>query len=243
MRDIGDKIVRYLNSRPVVHGLPAFLAAFWNRLPESAIFGGLIRDFGLDADNRFESDIDIVSSASAQEIAGALRGIDIHLNRYGGYRFFVGRRLFDVWSLQDTWAVRVGLVRATELADLRRTTFFNLDAVLLDFREKSVTAYDAFEDDISCRFLDINLLEHPDPKAMAQRAIKMALGKNLALSHRLVEFIVSQVHESRIGSMRLSTDVTQRLFEYLDRESTESFRYCHQLSLWPERAEDFIGLR
>jgi hypothetical protein len=221
--------------------LPAFLGAFWARLPESAIFGGLIRDFSLEVNNRFKSDIDIVSLASAGEIRSALRGVDFDLNKYGGYRFYVGRRLFDVWSLRDTWAVKATLVKAETLADLRKTTFFNLDAAVLDFETRKVTAYDQFDEDVRLRHLDINLVDHPDPASMALRALKMAHSKNLTLSTRLVSFVVEHIRLSRIGSTSLPSPLIHRLFEHLDHAHAEPFRYAQQLDLWSAKPKRDMG--
>src|SRR5262245_31728529 len=77
-----------------------------------AVFGGTLRDLALHGTAARPRDIDLVvegeSEAHLFHFLGRYRPTR---NRFGGFRFKVDRWSFDVWRVEDTWAVRQGLVR------------------------------------------------------------------------------------------------------------------------------------
>jgi hypothetical protein len=216
--------------------LAAFMDGLWDRLPRSAVFGGFVRDFGLGVDARLRSDIDIVSEASSLEIEAALEGHSVIRNKFGGYRLYAGGRLFDIWSLDDTWAARQNLVRLNKLEDLYQTTFFNLDTGLLDYSRGRLLG-NACSDDLEAalqrRVLDINLVANPDPTAMARRAVKMAIEKDLCLSPKLAQFVIESRY--RDPSSPLFSSFLARLEAHVNGISAHKpYKYCEQMTLWPQ---------
>src|SRR5262245_8893681 len=86
-----------------------------------AIFGGMVRDIARHGSESFASDIDLVVDGPSEALASIFTDRSAKRNRFGGYRMYGCHAQFDVWSLQDTWAVKEGLVSASSLADLIKT--------------------------------------------------------------------------------------------------------------------------
>lgn len=227
MPSIPSKIANHINGQAGNSALAAILDDYWARIPNSAIFGGMIRDFGLSAP--FRSDIDIVSDAPAEAVWQAVAKYRPCRNKYGGLRFEVHGQKFDVWSLHDTWAIRNGYVEAESLHDLIHTTFFNLDAAIYLYGDGQLQALASYRQFLADRLLDINLAHHPEPTAMAKRAVQMALSKGLSLSPRLSEFVARNY---RPYGSELAEHFMGRLREHLTKFANQEFAYKRQLSFW-----------
>lgn len=87
--------------------------ALLNRLVESCevyIVGGLVRDllvFGSDAE--VSRDIDVVVTIRDREgFERAIEGTEFIINRFGGYKFYVGDSVMDMWELDKTFGIREG---------------------------------------------------------------------------------------------------------------------------------------
>lgn len=160
-------------------------------LPDTAVFGGMIRDFNLNHARKFKSDIDIVSVASANEIYQLIKPYSPVKNKFGGFRFCIYDRLFDIWSLEDTWAIKQGFVSGSQLADLCSTTFFTLDSAIFTLNNKQVITSKKYRQHVQQRILSINLPQHPSYQSMAVRAVRMTLKNNLAMDPGLCEFVMT----------------------------------------------------
>lgn len=164
-----------------------------DQLPETVIFGGMIRDFALGSARGFASDIDLVSLASDAEIENVVRAFSPQRNKFGGFRFRAEKWRFDIWSLPKTWAFKEGLVPGESFDDLLATTFFNVDAAIFHLSSRTVRTSGTFSSGISCRILDVNLQQNPYPSGMARRALRMAMAHDFAMSARLVSYVVEQL--------------------------------------------------
>lgn len=160
-------------------------------LSDLAIFGGMIRDLSLGRPESFRSDIDLVSTASAEEIHDLIRSYSPVRNRFGGFRFFFLGRPYDIWSLEDTWAVREGYVAAMKIEDLCKTTFFTTDAALFNVKSELFYAPSFCRRSIEGRTLDINLIHNPFPQKMAMKAVDLSVRRGLKMSYELCEFVLS----------------------------------------------------
>lgn len=165
-------------------------------LPDTVIFGGMIRDFALGGVREFASDIDLVSMASREEIRIFISKYNPQANKFGGFRFVVGGQMFDIWSFNDTWAFKQGLVKASGFHDLCKTTFFNVDAACKPLNSTSLISDEDYLESLECRLLDINLEQNPAPNSIAARAIRMAITKNLRMSSRLQEYVLKYAEAS-----------------------------------------------
>jgi hypothetical protein len=180
-------------------------------LPNTVIFGGMLREFALGSARTFVSDIDLVTASSTDDIKTALNRFSPTRNRFGGFRFCSGKWRFDLWSLMDTWAIREGFVRGSDLTDLLSTTFFNLDSIVLHITNKRQTFSPEFARGVSDRFLEINLAANPDPERMVQRAIRMAVEHTLAVGPQLCKFIMTHASCARETDSPFLRDMDRHL--------------------------------
>jgi hypothetical protein len=186
------------------------------QLPDTVIFGGMIRDFALAGPRSFNSDVDLVSNALDSEVYGAIREFSPKKNKFGGYRFRGGKWQFDIWALTNTWAFQQELVEGGSLTDLLKTTFFNVDSAIFHLTKRSVCVSDRFSHGVQSRLLEINLEENPSPQSMAHRAINMAIDYDLAIGPRLSNYIIR--HTTNRPTW-LSETLRSRLLSHV--ESTE----------------------
>lgn len=95
------------------------------------VAGGFFRSLVM---GEMPRDIDVVVLGSIPErfVEGAKKNV------FGGYKLLVHGVSVDLWSVQDTWAVKEGFLPPT--ADgLIRSFFFNSEAVAIDPHDRHVT--------------------------------------------------------------------------------------------------------
>ncbi|SDZ30755.1 hypothetical protein SAMN05444506_11479 [Pseudomonas syringae] len=195
-------------------------------LVDLAIFGGMIRDLTLGRSELFNSDIDLVSSACAEEIYEAIREYAPIRNRFGGYRFFFLGRPYDIWSLEDTWAVRQGYVNALGIEDLCRTTFFTIDAAIFNVKSERFYLPKFCRRSIERKVLDINLIHNPFPAKMAIKAVELSIHRGLRISPALCEFVL------RNGALlENKSDFKSSIAKHLKSAPDKPFEFSKQLSL------------
>lgn len=204
-----------------------------SRLEETVIFGGMIREFALGNTRAFKSDIDIVARADKTDILAAIKEYNPIENKFGGYRFTVSKQLYDIWSFEDTWAFKKGLVEGSLLQDIFKTTFFNLDAAAFHLRKKELFCSESYIDSLQRRILDLNLQENPSPSGMVRRAIKLAIGNELAVTPRLGEYIVNHIDASTLDDV--SNSYVKNLKVFLSGQKDENFSFAPQGCLFASK--------
>ena len=201
-----------------------------SQLPETVIFGGMLRDFALGRARDFSSDIDLVSVSSSEEIARAIAKYSPTRNKFGGFRFVKDRQVFDIWAFEDTWAFRQGLVDGHELRDLLKTTFFNVDAFAYSLTNGDCYYSEDWISSIRSRVLDINLAENPSPERMTRRAIRFGCELNFAVGSELAAFLLRHIrlqHLDRVGCLFML-----QLKKHVESGANTPFRFSPQSSLF-----------
>ncbi len=230
--DVRTKIRGYINHNSLERAtLKDTLNTIASDLPETVIFGGMIRDFALGSARTFSSDIDLVSLASREDIAKAIACFSPVRNKFGGFRFIRNKQVFDIWAFDDTWAFRQGLAKGTELTDLLKTTFFNVDASAYSLNKDHCIYSTEWSDGIKSRLLDINLSDNPFPERMYLRAIKLACNKDLSIGPKLAEFLMSHLklqHLDRVGCMFMLG-----LKKHIEYGINEPYTFKPQINLLP----------
>lgn len=184
--------------------LRSTLSVLTERLPNTAIFGGMLREFALNGARDFVSDIDLVTFATNADILLAINDLTPRRNKFGGYRFTAGKWRFDIWAFEETWAFRQGLVRGSDFTDLFRTTFFNVDAALFHLARREFSFSSAYEQGVVHRLLEINLEANPAPARMARRAIRLAVERELSVGPALASFILSHTDARELSGVYLT---------------------------------------
>lgn len=238
--------------QPLQQALARLLQNDWS----AVLFGGVLRDLAVSERVEVPRDADVVVyGPSRQDLENVFGDLVTHKNRFGGLRLRTQGWLIDIWRLQDTWAVKTGLVPAQGIEDLVRTTFFNIEAIAADIhtvkgRPRHVYS-SRFFDAITEQTLDVNLEENPYPGLCVVRTILMAIRLDFLLSRRLASYVVKQAskismtrlieaQESHYGKIRIDESriemVVQSLSDQLARNSVERLRVpatrSEQLALW-----------
>lgn len=167
-----------------------FVCKLSGALPDTVIFGGMLRELSLGKAREFRSDVDLVTRHSRGQIEDFLGDLDWSRNKFGGYRVFTKGWMYDVWSLEDTWAARAGYIRCVNFDDLLRTTFFDMDAAAFHVSARRLIVSSRHLRAMESKTLGINLLQNPAPSAMAKRAIRMAMENDLFLSRELAKYVL-----------------------------------------------------
>jgi hypothetical protein len=165
-----------------------------SELGRVALFGGALRDLALHGRTASPRDIDIVVECEGDKDLGRhLAKFNPRRNRFGGFRFRTEVWSFDVWRVQDTWAVREGLVNAKRLDDLVHTTFFDWDALLYETQSESVTALPHYFDRLASPVVDINLVHNPNPLGTLVRALRILVLDRACLGKHLIGYTAEQL--------------------------------------------------
>ncbi len=160
------------------------------------IFGGALRDLALTGNQSFPNDVDlVVSTDDLDHLSWLVKDFQPVRNRYGGYSFRSQHWKFDVWALSQTWAIREGLIPASDLSDLVKTTFFDWDAIVFDTKTKRLSTCDDYFEKISMGMVGINLARNPYPLGNAVRALRMYLSMRAGLSISLGDYVLSVIDE------------------------------------------------
>ena len=169
-----------------------------NRWP-AVFFGGTLRSLLVDRvfhDRRGRPrDLDIVfrgpELASLREAFGPLIARE---TRFGGLQLRTGDWQFDVWPLDQTWAIREDGVSRPGFEYLPRTTFLNIEAVAVDVwptdgDRRIYAGDDGFFRAILSREVEINRPENPFPELCVVRSLLMAHDLGFRIGPELARFI------------------------------------------------------
>ncbi|MDH1662686.1 hypothetical protein N5E02_14925 [Stenotrophomonas sp. GD03777] len=181
--------------------MAGFMAEVSVILPDTVIFGGVVREFSLGHAKDFCSDLDLVTRHSRGNIERFLQGRDWVRNKFGGYRVLQDKWMYDLWSLEDTWAARAGYIACSDFDDLLRTTFFDIDSAAFHISSRRLIMSAAHVEAVRSKRLGINLAENPSPSAMARRAVRMAMRNELSLSRELADYVVSNYCSAQPNSL------------------------------------------
>jgi len=178
-----------------IQRLREILATKFEPLGPVAIIGGLVRDIARKGKVGFRSDIDLVIDAEPARVAALAAELDATPNRFGGYAAVHPHWKVDFWSLPNTWASAVGLVRTDTLADLVGTTFFDCDAICYEVQKRKVHALPGYLGRLAGRTIDINLLPNPSIEGNLLRAARRILLWHFRPGPGLRAFIERELNE------------------------------------------------
>lgn len=222
-RNLGEYLTRRTVRRPKLReAISDVIAA----LPDTVIFGGMIREFALGNARGFVSDIDLVSMATQSEIALAVSKYNAVRNKFGGFRFVLERQRFDIWSLADTWAFKSGFASGVGFGELLKTSFFNVDAACYHVDRNQLLCLPGYDSWIKGRVLDINLAQNPHPLSMARRALVLVQTRQLAVTRRLAEYVVC--HLDHLVLTWTEQLLVEKLAEFVASEDSGEFRFVPQ---------------
>lgn len=222
-RSLGEYLARRTVARPK---LKEAISEVITALPDTVIFGGMIREFALGNARGFVSDIDLVSTATQEDIFLAVSKYNAIRNKFGGFRFVIEKQRFDIWSLADTWAFKNGFASGVEFSDLLTTSFFNVDAACYHVSRNQLLCLPEYGEGLQGRILDINLRQNPNPQSMARRAVILLQTRQLVATRRLAEYVFSHLKdETHTWTEQL---LMTKLGEYVASDLSGEFRFSPQ---------------
>ncbi|WP_343345929.1 hypothetical protein WJT74_01290 [Sphingomicrobium sp. XHP0239] len=178
-----------------IQRLREILATKFEPLGPVAIIGGLVRDIARKGKVGFRSDIDLVIDAEPARVAALAAELNATPNRFGGFASVQPHWKIDFWSLPNTWASSVGLVRTDTLADLVFTTFFDCDAICYEVQKRKVHALPDYLKRLAKRSIDVNLLPNPSIDGNLLRASRRILLWHFRPGSALRAFIERELNE------------------------------------------------
>lgn len=197
-------------------------------------FGGTPRGVWEEGPNYVPRDFDLVF---ADEDFGAFESRFSHQirrrNRFGGLNLHFGSFVVDAWPLSSTWAFKQGHITEVSFESLPRTTFLNVDAVVVEFIPRTVarprSVFDAgFFSAVENRELDVNLAANPYPELCVIRTLRLAKRLRYSISVRLTEFLdrtlassseedLLEVQRSHFGEVEFDRDSLTQIRHRIER--------------------------
>ena len=169
------------------------------------LFGGALRDLMIFGASARPRDLDIVVADVTDNM---LRVLDTNMTRrtrFGGFHLDSQGWAFDVWGLSNTWAFREGIVSGRGFADLPKTTFLNIHAVVAEItpqkgKKRRIYA-NGFIEAFVQQTIDINCEENPFPILCIVRALLAAAKLNFAIAPQLAKYIVHHANHCEVEEL------------------------------------------
>src|ERR1035437_1078187 len=164
---------------------------------------------------------------------------------------------FDIWPLEETYAIKESGKKFPAFRDLPETTFFNVESIAVDVWAKKgrgrkiYSKDDQFFKGIINRTIEVNNERNPYPGLCVVRALVMASQLEWKIGHRLLRFLYEhgvqmsekdfeQIQEEHYGLVRLRGGVFKKAMEGVldainrDEKGAVELVLPSRLALWPE---------
>jgi len=168
------------------------------------LVGGFLRDVIVRPHSSGPRDFDVVvEGCSWDELREVFIDIVSGHNRFGGLSLRRQTEVpgqnnapaheldFDVWRLEDTWAVRHFELPQT-IESFVRTPFLNIDSIAISIRpgDDYLAVFEhGFFDALKGRYVEVNQTSNPYPVLCAVRGLIMASTLNFVVGPKLAAFV------------------------------------------------------
>lgn len=175
------------------------------------LIGGAIRDIVFRGE--IPRDFDLIVCCKDVDLQNCMRSSAAVRNSFGGYKIKIGDSFFDIWSIENHWPVKNGII-SKEKERIAEGAFYDIDAIYVDLSDNTFVS-EGFDKAMRTMHLDIQL----DRGSMATqphtfnivRAYKLRKQWNLVFSEK-VERYISEWASKTPQAMRLLTDEAIRHF-------------------------------
>lgn len=192
LADLRKRVGRFLDSSTYGRDEIGALLDELLRVGDAAVIGGMLRDIALEGNKQFYSDVDVVvaceDSHSIERILSS-QCFPWSKNKFGGYRVTLSKWKMDIWSLENTWAIKERLVGGGNFRDLVKTTFFDWDAIVYEVGTGRIFAVDGYLENLGERRIGINLECNPNPVGNSVKALRYATKYGARFSESLAEYL------------------------------------------------------
>ena len=187
---------------------------------DACIFGGVIRDFILDRDAGVHRDVDLVIYKIDTQLEKYLHRYLIKKNRFGGYKLYINDKSYDLWTLNDTWALRQYSKTRHSLKILPHTSFFNVNAIIFSLCHNKFFMHKKFRQSIEDKVLDIVYEGNPCPELCIIKTFQHVNELGMSISQRVVDYLnrwfndvkekLIDIQVSHFGHIRYSIEELER---------------------------------
>lgn len=185
-----ESLYQYYKDSPVIDILRVL-----QNIADIYVMGGVLREYKEYGLLRNVRDLDLCIDIHDKIVwHKILQKYSYTKNRFGGYKFDCNGIKIDVWEIQNTWAIRNGLVPLTKPygETLEQTVFLNIDGPVYDWN-RGIWNDNFYQRTISTGVLDIILEDTPGLDLNLARAISLQQKYNLKLSNRLNYIIINYI--------------------------------------------------
>ena len=181
--DLAKRVKRFLSRERDRDRVLLHLLDCLNSLHDVYLFGGVLRDIALFGIERLESDIDLVSEGSRDQIRSVVEANRFRFtrNKFDGFRVETERWFVDIWSAEDTWAFRKGGRRYDGIESLLSTTITNWESILCRLNGCRLIHGENYFKDINDRYLHVVFDKNPNPLSMYVRILRTYAYKDTAV--------------------------------------------------------------
>lgn len=180
-----DKFYRYLED--ALEGEAFDFIKNLTSLTNVYLFSGIIRNYFLH--NYLIRDVDLVLESSV-DVPKYLEENSFKINSFGGYKFNLGSKNFDVWVLKNTWALNVEKKIDWELFSyLPKTAFFNFSSIIYSLNDKKFFYTEDFLKFLHNKEIDYVFMENLKKDLCIVNTIYYSEKYNLKISSRLQRLI------------------------------------------------------
>lgn len=184
------------------------------------LIGGAVRDIALK--NKQPRDFDMIVCCKGADLQECMKGSSATKNRFGGYKMRIDDRIFDIWSIEDHWPVKKGIINE-EKEQIADGAFYNIDAICINLSDNSFVC-EGFNDAMRTMQLDIplkggSLADQPHVLNIV-RAYRIKKQWNLLFSDKVKRYIGEWIAREP-HAMRILNDEALRHFgdtSFLPRE-------------------------
>jgi hypothetical protein len=168
------------------------------------LVGGFLRNVVVHPHSYWPRDFDVVvEGCSSEELSEAFMDILSGHNRFGGltlrrrtetlgqYNVAAPELDFDIWRLEDTWALRHFELPHT-IQSFVQTPFLNIDSIAISIgpgKDYLAVFEHGFFEALKKRFVEINQTDNPYPVLCAARGLVMAATLNFVVGPKLAAFV------------------------------------------------------
>jgi hypothetical protein len=161
----------------------------------AVLFGGTLRDISVHGPWARLRDVDlVVGGVSGDVLLAALGPYVRRKTRFGGLNLNIDGHVFDVWSLESTWAFReFPVILKGDFADLPRSTFLTVEAIAVelntDLGQPRRFFHHRFFESILSRVVELNFPENPFPQLSVVRSFVTAQKLGFSIGPALSRYI------------------------------------------------------
>lgn len=151
--------------------------------------GGVLREFRDNGCIKSLRDIDmVIDGFEFQKFHEVCEKYDAKKNQFDGFKMYCSGLELDVWSLNETWAFRKGIIKCSEQEYLQRlqdTVFLNMDAIIYDVQQDQWYEHRYLEA-MHSKQLEIVLKDNPKIELNILRAMIIKKKYNMKYSLELL---------------------------------------------------------